>query len=231
MQPVEAYVPEEQLREVINGNAEEMSEVLSRRLPSFYRTAYRFLRNTADAEDAVQDALLSAYKHLSDFRGQSQLSTWLTVIVSNCARMHLRSRPRHLHVSIDEPIGEDQDLTLSERLADNRRTPEDECRDAQLKAELRRMASQLSPTLRRTFQLRDLDGLSIREVADVLNVPVGTIKAQSSRARAKLKRSMRRALAIPETRRRDALPQHSPEPDAARKNLRTNGSEGNVSNE
>jgi len=56
-----------------------LEEVCAQHLPSLYRTAYRFLGNSADAEDAVQDALLSAYKHLHEFRGESQLSTWLTV--------------------------------------------------------------------------------------------------------------------------------------------------------
>lgn len=233
MQPVEAYVPEEQFRDVINGNGrpEEISEVLSLRLPSFFRTAYRFLGNTADAEDAVQDALLSAYKHLHEFRGESQLSTWLTAIVSNCARMQLRSRPRFLHVSLDEPLGEEQATPLSERLADDGPTPEDEFREAQLKRKLRHLARRLSPTLRRAFQLRDLDGLSVREAADVLNVPVGTVKAQLSRARAKLTRSMRRAFAAPETRRRNALSHDKPERNAGMKNLARNGAEGKINNE
>src|ERR1700756_5095030 len=101
-----------------------MEEVLAKRLPAFYRTAFKFLGNSADAEDAVQDALLSAYKHLHEFRGESQLSTWLTAIVSNCARMQLRGRPRHIQISLDEPTHEDQEYAFSERLADGRANPE-----------------------------------------------------------------------------------------------------------
>jgi RNA polymerase sigma-70 factor (ECF subfamily) len=199
MQDAEAYIPNEQSLDVVDGKSrpEAMSEVFAQRLRSFYRTAYRFLGNTADAEDAVQDALLSAYKHMHEFRGESQLSTWLTVIVKNRARMQLRSRSRCLHVSIDEPIGKDQQLPPSERLSDGRPSPEDEYREAQLKTQLRRFAGRLSPTLRRTFQLRDMEGLSIREAADIMDVPPGTVKAQLSRARAKLTRSIRRALGNP----------------------------------
>ena len=68
-----------------------MLSVLSHCLPSLYRYAYRLLGNQADAEDAVQDALVAAFEHLNQFRGDAQLSTWLTTIVINCARMHLRS--------------------------------------------------------------------------------------------------------------------------------------------
>ena len=95
MQEAAAYSGGEQCLDIANSAsvAREMEDVLSRRLPSLYRSAYRFLGNAADAEDAVQDALLSAYKHLDQFRGQSQMSTWLTVIVGNCARMQLRRRP------------------------------------------------------------------------------------------------------------------------------------------
>jgi RNA polymerase sigma factor (sigma-70 family) len=79
--------------------ARELQKVLSLRLPSFYRRALRLLGNGADAEDAVQEALLAAYKHLHHFRGQSQMSTWLTTIVSNCARMQLRRRPHQIQKS------------------------------------------------------------------------------------------------------------------------------------
>src|ERR1700675_3696112 len=88
--------------------ARELQKVLSLSLPLFYRRALRLLGNRADAEDAVQEALLAAYKHLHQFRGQSHMSTWLTTIVCNCARMQLRKRPRQIHMSLDEQIGEDE---------------------------------------------------------------------------------------------------------------------------
>jgi RNA polymerase sigma-70 factor, ECF subfamily len=178
----------------VDSAAREMEDVLSRRIPSFYRSAYRFLGNAADAEDAVQDALLSACKHLDQFRGQSQMSTWLTAIVSNCARMQLRRRPSQIHVSLDERIGEEQEYSLSERLAHRGPNPEDECQNSELKAHLRQLAAQLSPPLRKAFQLRDLDGLTTSEAANLLGVADGTVKAQLARARAKLRQLMRRAL-------------------------------------
>jgi RNA polymerase sigma-70 factor (ECF subfamily) len=112
----------------------ELQEVLSLRLPFFCRSALRLVGNAADAEDVVQEALLAAYKHIDQFRGQAQMSTWLTTIVSNCARMQLRKRSRQIHVSLDEQVGEDERYSISERLADNRRSPEDECRNSELAA-------------------------------------------------------------------------------------------------
>jgi RNA polymerase sigma-70 factor, ECF subfamily len=172
----------------------ELQRMLSLGSPSFYRRALRLLGNKADAEDAVQEALLAAYKHLHQFRGQSQMSTWLTTIVSNCARMQLRKRPRQIHLPLDEQTGEDERYFISERLADTRPSPEDDCRNSELAAHLRKCTALLSPSLRRTFQLRVADGLSILETAQVLGVPQGTVKGQMARARANLTRYMQRAL-------------------------------------
>jgi RNA polymerase sigma-70 factor (ECF subfamily) len=176
------------------GAAQQLERILASGLPPLYRSAYRILGNTADAEDAVQDALLAAYTHLNQFRGQAQISTWLTTIVLNCARMQLRRRPRNVYVSLDESTGEPQPLSVSERLADHRPNPEDQSIESELSAHLSHLHRQLSPTLRRTFQLRDIDGLSIRETARILGIPTGTVKAQSARARKRLKELMRRAL-------------------------------------
>ncbi len=68
--------------------------ILSSQLPMLYHGAYRLLGNEADAEDALQDALLAAYTHLDQFKGQSRMSTWMTTIVHNCARMQMRTRRR-----------------------------------------------------------------------------------------------------------------------------------------
>jgi RNA polymerase sigma-70 factor (ECF subfamily) len=175
--------------------ARKLQDVLSLRLPSFYRCAFRLLGNAADAEDAVQEALLAAYKHINQFRGQSQISTWLTKIVHNCALMQLRKRPRQIHFPLDEQFGDEQPHFVWERLADERPSPEDEFRNSELRARLRKCTALLSPTLRRTFQLRVIDGLSIFETARILGLPHGTVKAQLARARAKIAQRMRAVLA------------------------------------
>ena len=176
------------------GITEAFRHILSRRLASFYRKAYRVLGNQADAEDAVQDALLAAYAHLDQFKGQSEMSTWVTAIVHNCALLQLRNRRRHVYVSLDEPTGEAEAVSGKEQLADHRPSPEDECQHSELSRRLTHFYSQLSPTLSRTFRLRDIEGLSIRETARILRIPRGTVKAQSARARQKLKKLMQRAL-------------------------------------
>jgi RNA polymerase sigma-70 factor, ECF subfamily len=180
--------------------AQQLELIMTSGLPPLYRRAYRILGNTADAEDAVQDALLAAYTHLDQFRGQSQISTWLMAIVLNCARLQLRRRAKRVQVSLDESTGGPESVSVSERLADRRPNPEDEYRESELSTRLTHLHSQLSPTLRRTFLLRDVDGLSIREAARILGVPTGTVKAQSARARKRLKELMRHTLKPPSRR-------------------------------
>jgi RNA polymerase sigma-70 factor, ECF subfamily len=177
------------------GAAQQLEQILASGLPPLYRRAYRILGNTADAEDAVQDALLAAYTHLDQFRGQAQISTWLTTILLNCSRLQLRRRRlRHVQVSLEESAEELQSFPLSERLADHRPTPEREFIESDLKTRLSDLHTQLSPTLRRTFQLRDVEGRSIRETARILGVPAGTVKAQSARARKRLRELARHCL-------------------------------------
>jgi RNA polymerase sigma-70 factor (ECF subfamily) len=196
MQKTNAYVGTGDREEIPNagGAAQQLEQILASGLPPLYRRAFRILGNAADAEDAVQDALLAAYTHLHQFRGQAQISTWLTTIVLNCARLQLRRRLRHVQVSLDECTADLHPASVSERLADHRPNPEDECTESELSALLTHLHSYLSPTLRRTFQLRDVDGLSIRETARILGVPTGTVKAQSARARKRLKELMWRTL-------------------------------------
>jgi RNA polymerase sigma-70 factor (ECF subfamily) len=193
MQATNEHATEEQSSQKNRGceNARNFDDVLSRCLPSFHRRAFRQLGNAADAEDAVQDALLSAYKHLDQFKGGAQMSTWLTTIVINSARMQLRKRSRHINLSLDEPLGDERDYSLSERMADDKPSPEEVCRETELHERVRQLSTQLSPPLRRAFQLRDLDGLTTQEAALILGVPDGTVKAQLTRARAKLRELMR----------------------------------------
>src|SRR5438132_10660715 len=89
MRNTNAHVASEEREEIPNEGkaAQQLEQILASGLPRLYRRAYRILGNAADAEDAVQDALLAAYTHLHQFRGQAQISTWLTTIMLNCARL------------------------------------------------------------------------------------------------------------------------------------------------
>jgi RNA polymerase sigma-70 factor, ECF subfamily len=159
--------------------------VVSRYSPVLFRVALRRLRNVEDAEDAVQDALLSAYKYLGQFEGRSQLSTWLTRIVTNAAGMKLRKRARRETVSLDDHQ-ETEIPTPAMELKDPQPNPEALCARAEMNEALRLGLAQLSPKLRSAFELRELAGLSTREAANTLGITKNTLKSRVVRARASL---------------------------------------------
>jgi RNA polymerase sigma-70 factor (ECF subfamily) len=189
MQERQTYMPEAPTAavQICRQNSGEFEDVVSRYLPALYRRAYRFVGDRHDAEDAVQDALLSAYKHLDQFKGNAKMATWLTSIVTNSALTQLRKRPRQPHVSLDEPLDEQQDYRRSDTIADVRPSPESECVKSELFVYLMQFVAELSPSLRRVIQLHHLEGLTTNEAAQVLGVAEGTVKAQVSRARSKLR--------------------------------------------
>jgi RNA polymerase sigma-70 factor (ECF subfamily) len=114
------------------------------------------------------------------------MSTWLTAIVINSARMKLRRRPPQVQVALDEPCGE-LNLPPADMVSDTRPDPEEVYRKRQIAETLAHATLLLSPVLLTTFRLRDVDGLSIRETAQFLGVPLGTVKARLARARRRLR--------------------------------------------
>jgi RNA polymerase sigma-70 factor, ECF subfamily len=167
---------------------QQFTAVIGRSLPLLHRIALNRLGNEADAEDAVQDAFLSAYTHLHQFKGQSKMSTWLTSIVINSTRMKIRRRPRQLHISLDENDCTQDSRPYSELLSDRRATPEEIYQVGEVEERLAKLVTRLSPPLRIAFQMRQVHGLTTRETAKALGVPAGTVKAQLARARMQLKK-------------------------------------------
>jgi RNA polymerase sigma-70 factor (ECF subfamily) len=130
---------------------------------------------------------LSAYTHLDQFKRQAGMSTWVTTILINSARMKLRRRPRKVHVALSDQSQDHDNEQVLEMLRDHRPNPEDVSQRNELAERAERFTTLISPTPRRTLQLRDVHGLSIRDTARILGVPNGTVKAQTARARAKLR--------------------------------------------
>ena len=165
----------------------EMEIVLSRCLPSFHRQAFRCMGNAADAEDVVQDALVSAYKHLGQFRGEARMSTWLTTIVMNSARVHLRRRPRQIHVSLDDHPEAENHYSFLDQLADRGPSPEDAFLGSEDRAYWMLLIQKLPPKLRTAYQLCAFEGLTIREIAIILGVTQSAVKSRVFRARTALR--------------------------------------------
>lgn len=180
----------------------EFETLVTRELPRFQRMAMRWLRNREDAEDAVQDAVLSAYKHISSFEGRARMSSWVMAIVINSVKMHLRKAKRNALPL--EPVLEDGSLTLADALPDPRPNPEQICQRCEIHGIVTQSIRQLSPRQRMSLQLFGLGGLSLREAADTLGVPLGTVKAQLARGRGRLRKRLGKVLGAAGDRRSGA---------------------------
>src|SRR5260370_37641515 len=134
---------------------QQLTDVIVRHLARFRRIALRLLGNIADAEDAVQDAFLSAFTHLDQFRGQAKMSTWLTAILINAARMKLRQRSPQAQISLDETHAQ-QNLLLAEMLPDHQPNPEEVCAGGNLPKD--------SPTRQQHLRLPCLKSFDFRTV-------------------------------------------------------------------
>ncbi len=177
----------------MKGDTEALDTLFARHKRQLYQTALRVLGNPEDAEDAVQDGLLSAYRNLKRFEGRSQFSTWLTRIVINAALMRRRSQKARPAVSLDEPPREDE-LPAAERYADEGPTPEQVYEQRELRAMIRQNLDDLSPLLRTAFLLREVEGYSTGEAAKKLGVTENTLKARLWRARHQLAERLGRRL-------------------------------------
>lgn len=193
----EAISPHNQvLPHLMEGEREALEELIARCRVRLYNTAFRLLGNHEDAEDALQDGLLAAYRHLNMFEGRSQLSTWLTRIVVNAALMQRRRQHRsNRTVSIDQAAVQD-DRTLGGILSDPKPNPEESYVWQEQLQRVQQVLQALPKVNRRAWWLRHVQGLTIREVATIIGISSGTLKSQLFRARRRLRRG-RPVLRIP----------------------------------
>jgi RNA polymerase sigma-70 factor (ECF subfamily) len=148
--------------------------------------AQHVTHNREDAEDAVQEAFLKAFRNLTQFRENSQFSTWLIRITVNESLMKLRKQRSAREVSIDEDFQSEEEVAPFE-LADWAPDPEELYRGSELRNILRSTLQELQPGLRVVFVLRDIEGLSIVQTAEVLELTTVAVKARLWRARLQLR--------------------------------------------
>ena len=184
-------------RLVAAGDAPAFRQLMRLYNKVLYRTARSILKDDAEAEDAVQDAYMLAYRAMGNFRGDAKLSTWLIRIVANEALGRLRKRTRAAQII---PI--DPHSTLDAEPAEdsmNESAPEQPERAA-LRAETRRLLETkidlLPDAFRTVFMLRAVEELSVEETADALGIPEATVRSRFFRARGMLRESLSREMDV-----------------------------------
>jgi len=141
----------------------------------------RFVRDTDEVADVTQEAFIKAYRALPKFRGDSQFYTWLYRIAINTAKNYLVSKSRRPS-STDIDVGDAEQFANNEKLIDDT-SPEDFIMTQELAQVIKDSLSQLPEDLRTALTLREFEGMSYEEIADVMGCPVGTVRSRIFRAR------------------------------------------------
>jgi RNA polymerase sigma-70 factor, ECF subfamily len=169
-----------------NGDVAAFEQLVKRYDRKLLRIAQSVTHNREDSQDAVQEAFLKAFQHLGEFREESKFSTWLIRITLNQSVMKLRKQRAAREVSLDEDFQTDGDM-LPKEVTDWAPNPEQLYRTSELRDILIRTLRELSPILRTVFVLRDIEGLPIDQIAEVLNLSYTAVKARLWRGRLQLR--------------------------------------------
>jgi RNA polymerase sigma-70 factor, ECF subfamily len=168
------------------GDIVAFEQLLKRYDRNVFRIAQHITQNREDAEDVVQDAFLKAYQKLDQFQGNSKFYTWLVRIAVNEALMRLRKRKSDKTVSMDDEV-ETEEGTMPREFADWSPNPEQQLSQAELKDLLGRTIQGLPASFRTVFVLRDVEGMSTEETAEMLGLSVPAVKSRLLRARLQLR--------------------------------------------
>jgi RNA polymerase sigma-70 factor (ECF subfamily) len=192
----EPSIDDAELARRIAGHDEAAFEVLMRRNNgALYRVARAILKNDADAEDVLQEAYLSAYRHMAEFRADAKLSTWLTRIVVNQALARRRSQHRSQAVVPFSQMHADERVAEEPvDLDDPANSPEHINTRAEIRSLLERKIGELPVAFRTVFMLREVDELSGAEAAECLSISEATVRSRLFRARGLLRESLSREL-------------------------------------
>jgi RNA polymerase sigma-70 factor, ECF subfamily len=187
--PREAVSEQTLIASVLAGQRDNFHLLIRPYEQQLYRTALALVKNEAEAEDVVQDAVLKAYRKLASFRGDAKFSTWLIAITLNEARGRLRRENRAGIDSIDAHREESGEYTPF-ALTDWREVPLAALERLEIRALVQSAVSQLPETYREIVTLRDVEELSVNETATLLGISVSLVKVRLHRARMMLQRKL-----------------------------------------
>jgi RNA polymerase sigma-70 factor, ECF subfamily len=181
---------DELVRLAQGGENRAFDELVRRYQDKVYRLSYKILRHEDDAAEALQDAFLSAYRGLGNFKAESTFSTWLYRIATNASLMKYRKR-RDNHVSLDQSQSTNEDAEPLQ-LPDWSAQPPEELLTAETRQVMAEGIARLPEELRTVFVLRDIEELSNAEVAEILDLSVAAVKSRLHRGRIQLRERLNR---------------------------------------
>ena len=191
------YIPEKDLIEKAQKmDVQAFEQLVEKYQKKVFNIAFSMLNNMDDASDISQEVFIKAFKSIKHYKQNSSFSTWLYRITVNTCLDELRKRKNKSNVfSIDQVIHLESG-EVTRQLEDDRPTPDSMVENNELRALVRDSISQLSDELKEVIILRDINGLSYDDIADMLDCPLGTVKSRINRARNALKEILKRKIEL-----------------------------------
>lgn len=178
------------LRGLRAGIDEAYEELINRYGQSVYSLVYRLLAKPGDASDVVQEVFLKVFRGVNSFREQSSLRTWIYRIAVNEAHNHRRWYMRHCRREISLEDEREDRKDLLEFASDPGRSPFDQTLDTENRSLIEQALARINPVFGTAVVLRDVQNLSYEEIADILQVSLGTVKSRILRGREALRREL-----------------------------------------
>lgn len=173
----------------LNGDQRAYAELTERHRNAVFSIVFKIVRDREESMDLVQETFMKAFSSLASYRSEYKFSTWLYKIAANCSIDHLRKK-RIKALSLDRKL-ETDDGSVEIEVADNSYNPEKDLIRKQQRISIEDAIDTLPPKYREVIVYRHKDDKSYEEIADLLNIPVGTVKARIFRARELLKKKLR----------------------------------------
>ncbi len=186
----EKEVDQQLVERVQRGDKHAFNLLVNKYQRKLGRLISRFVRDPAEAEDVTQDAFIKAYRALPSFRGESAFYTWLYRIGINTAKNHLLANKRRAPTNTPFDTDDAESFEDAEQLHEVT-TPENELMSKQVVNVVQASLQQLPEDLRSALTLREIEGLSYEEIANVMNCPVGTVRSRIFRAREAIAENLR----------------------------------------
>jgi RNA polymerase sigma-70 factor, ECF subfamily len=174
------------------GDLEAFNQLILRYQNLLFGIALRLLNDEDVASDAVQEALISAFRRFHTFRGDS-LRSWLARVVVNACYDEMRKKRRQHSVALEQYNAEGDEIETSYWLVDTQANPELQFETSELEGAIQKSLNKLPPIYRLILVLVDIEGLSYEEAAMAAHVPVGTVKSRLARARLQMQKSLQAA--------------------------------------
>lgn len=173
-----------------NGDMESFENLIKQSEKIVYNIAYRMMNHCEDVKDISQEVFIKVYKNLKNFDGKSSFSTWIYRIAVNTCIDEMRKRKGKQTVSIEEESQQEDGGIMKKQISAQTETPEEDYIKKEQQKELLLAVEELSPSHKTVLTLRDLEGFSYSEIAEITETSVGTVKSRLSRAREQLKNKL-----------------------------------------